>query len=107
MSIPLLRSHLTSRPLDIFLGPVFWKPSLTNTRAFTFFVMFWNKTYANTVWIGLDNMVFDAIFVKQIHSGLSMAASGETRFELQVSVNIRTYPYFRHREQGLRKKARA
>ena len=49
--------------------------------------MFWNKTYANTVWIGLDNMVFDAIFIKQIHPGLSMAASGKARFEMHLAID--------------------
>ena len=66
MTIPFQACNVTPRPLDIFLSPVFWKPSLTDTRAFTLFVMFWNKTYAHTVWISLDNMVLNAIFVKQI-----------------------------------------
>ena len=43
---------------------------------------------SHSVGVSFDNVVFNAVLIKQIHPGLSMATSGKTRFELYLAVDL-------------------
>ena len=43
---------------------------------------------SHSVGVSFDNIVFNAVLIKQIHPGLTMTASGKTRFELHLAVDL-------------------
>lgn len=88
MAVAFQSCNLTSSPFDVPVTPIGWEPGLTSSFLLVRLFVPWDIADSHAVWIGLDNMVFDAIFVKQIHSGLSMTAGGESQFELSFSIDF-------------------
>lgn len=87
MAVAFQSCNLTSSPFDVPVTPIGWEPGLTSSFLLVRLFVPWDIADSHAVWIGLDNMVFDAIFVKQIHSGLSMTAGGESQFERNLVVD--------------------